>query len=164
MKAQLKWLVGHLRLYWLASVTYEIWRLVFRPHTHGALVAIWYKDQVLLVETSYRRSWGLPGGGIAGGETARQAAVRELTEELGLVVQPEELLNPWTISEGGLGGLNTVTIYELEARELPKLVIDGLEIVAFHWLSRNEALDRKLLIHVRNYLKHSNYNFKPRLD
>ena len=164
MKAQLKWLVGRLRLYWLASVTYETWRLVVRPHTHGALVAIWYQDQVLLVETSYRQNWGLPGGGIAGGETARQAAVRELAEELGLVVQPEELLNPWTISERGLGGLNTVTIYELEARELPKLVIDGLEIVSCHWLSRNEALDRKLPSHVRNYLKHRNYNFNPPSD
>ncbi len=61
MKAQLKWLVGYLRLYWLASVTYETWRLVLKPHTHGALVALWYQDKVLLVETSYRRSWGLPG-------------------------------------------------------------------------------------------------------
>jgi 8-oxo-dGTP diphosphatase len=160
MKAQLKWLVGHLRLYWLASVTYETWRLVVRPHTHGALVAIWYKDQVLLVETSYRQNWGLPGGGIAGGETVRQAAVRELAEELGLVVQPEELLNPWTISERGLGGLNTVTIYELEARELPKLVIDGLEIVACHWFRLNEALDLKLSAHVHVYLQLRNQRCK----
>ncbi len=86
----------------------------------------------------------------------RQAAVRELTEELGLVVQPADLLNPWTISERDPGGLNTVTIFELEAREQPRLLIDGLEIVAFHWLSRNEALDRKLPSHVRNYLKHRN--------
>ena len=164
MKARLKWLVGQLRLYWLASVTYESWRLVAKPHTQGALVAIWHQDQVLLVETSYRRGWGLPGGGIDGGETVRQAAVRELSEELGLVVQPEELLNPWTITERGLGGLNTVTIYALEARELPKVVIDGLEIVAFHWFSRYEALDLKLPSHVRNYLQLRNYRFKPFLD
>lgn len=84
MKVSLKQLVTGLRLYWLASVTYEAWRLLDRPHTHGALVAIWHRDQLLFVQTSYRRKLGLPGGGIDGGEAALQAARRELSEELGL--------------------------------------------------------------------------------
>ena len=73
-------------------------------------------------------------------------------------------MNPWTITENGLGGLNMVTIYTLEARELAKLVIDRLEIVAFHWFSRNEVLDRKLPSHVRNYLQLRNHRFKPPSD
>ena len=153
MNAQLKRLVVQLRLYQLAALLYERWRWLVRPHTHGALVAIWHGEELLLVKTSYRRSWGLPGGGIGKHETAQQAAVRELREEIGLTVQQEQLLTPWTMTERVAHGLNTVTIFAVEASERPKVVIDGLEIVAWHWLSREEALDRPLPSHVQAYLR-----------
>lgn len=152
MKAQLKQLVARLRLYGLAAWLYESWRLVARPQTYGALVAIWWDGQLLLVESSYRRSWSLPGGGIERGETARQAAVRELGEELDLAVAPEQLGDPWSITERSARGRNTVTIFGLELVEQPAIQIDGLELVACHWLSRNEALRQPLTSHVREYL------------
>lgn len=101
--ARLKRLIARLRIYWLAALLYEGWRRLVRPHTHGALVAIWCEEELLLVETSYRRSWSLPGGGIERGETARQAAVRELAEEVGLRVRAEQLLDPWQITERSPG-------------------------------------------------------------
>ena len=38
--------------------------------------------------------WYTPGGGVEPGEGAREAAARELTEEIGLVVAPGELEGP----------------------------------------------------------------------
>ena len=38
--------------------------------------------------------WYTPGGGVEGGESLRAAAVRELAEEIGLVVAPESLEAP----------------------------------------------------------------------
>jgi ADP-ribose pyrophosphatase len=40
------------------------------------------------------RWWVAPGGGIDPGETDRQAAVRELAEETGLVIGEDELIGP----------------------------------------------------------------------
>ncbi|GAA3256816.1 NUDIX domain-containing protein [Dactylosporangium siamense] len=48
--------------------------------------------RVLLVEPTYKDHWELPGGAVEGDESPYDAAVRELHEELGLVVSPGRLL------------------------------------------------------------------------
>ena len=70
-----------LRSYWF----------VRRPHTSGALVALWHDGKVLLVKSSYRRQYTLPGGYVRPGEAPRDAAARELREEVGLDVASEAL-------------------------------------------------------------------------
>ena len=152
MGKRLKRLVARLRLYWLAARLYETWQLLSRPHNHGALVAIWHQQRLLLVQTSYRHGLGLPGGGLERRETARQAAVRELAEELGLTVSPQELLDPWQITETSARGKNTVTIFVLRPAREPAIQLDGLELVAGHWLTTEVALSRPLVSHVRAYL------------
>ncbi|WP_241671995.1 NUDIX domain-containing protein [Streptomyces sp. IB2014 016-6] len=49
----------------------------------AALVALWRDGRVLMVFDRHRRSWELPGGCTEQGESPRQAAVRELSEESG---------------------------------------------------------------------------------
>lgn len=66
------------------------WRLR-QPHGRGVAVAVWWQGRLLAVRPSYRRGYDLPGGGVEPGETAVEAARRELAEELGVAVPPWEL-------------------------------------------------------------------------
>lgn len=141
-----------LRLYWLAAWLYETYRLLLKPHTHGALVALWCQERVLLVQTSYRHELSLPGGGVKRGEMANLAASRELLEELGLELQSMQLGEPWVVTEHSERGRNTVSIYTLNMAEEPEIEVDGLEIIDFHWLIPQQALGRNLTTHLRRYL------------
>jgi 8-oxo-dGTP pyrophosphatase MutT (NUDIX family) len=66
-------------------------RLVVRTlapsYTVGAICIVERGDgAVLLVRHSYRRRWGTPGGLLERGEEARDAARREVLEEVGIAV------------------------------------------------------------------------------
>lgn len=53
------------------------------------------QDRVLLVKRGHpplAGEWSIPGGVLEVGETLREAAVREASEETGLTVEPSELL------------------------------------------------------------------------
>src|SRR5262245_38500630 len=72
-----------------------VWWFIRRPHTAGSVVAIWSGGRVLLVRTSYRPHYSLPGGFTRSSETPAAGAARELHEELGLRVDPAALKPVW---------------------------------------------------------------------
>lgn len=148
----MKRLILRLRLYRLAARLYELYRRLRKPTTQGALVALWWQGRLLLVETSYRRELSLPGGGMKRGEAPTAAAVRELREELGLRVRPDQLGDPWSCRERSAGGENTVWIFALQLEQEPAIRVDGLEIVGWQWLTPQQALGQPLAGHLREYL------------
>lgn len=112
--------------------------------THRVIGHVLFRDEqqrVLLVETTYKQDWELPGGVVERGETPRQGAEREVLEETGLVVRLDQpLVVDWMppylgwddaiefIFDGGV--LDDQTVASLQ---LPKY-----EIAAFHWVSEPE--------------------------
>jgi len=65
---------------------------VFYNPTPGGSVAVLDGDALLLVEDfRYENQWKLPSGVLEAGESPAEGAVRELTEETGLAVDPDEL-------------------------------------------------------------------------
>jgi 8-oxo-dGTP diphosphatase len=81
------WRSAYIVAYWILRA----WWFLRRPESHGAFVALWRGDEILLIQNSYRKGFTFPCGNIERGETPRQAARRELAEEVGLEVGEGEL-------------------------------------------------------------------------
>jgi len=105
------------------------WWYMRRPHHQGALVAVWVGDRVLVLRQSYRVHLNLPGGGVQRGETALQAALRELREEVGLDLPPTMLQLAWVGEALWDYRCDHVTIFEAHLDSMPPLQPDGREVV-----------------------------------
>jgi 8-oxo-dGTP pyrophosphatase MutT (NUDIX family) len=67
-------------------------------------------NHVLLVRARNNSVWYLPGGKIDAGEEPEQALCRELYEELGIQLLPEQLSYTTTVTGPSHDGLDQVTL------------------------------------------------------
>ncbi|OLL31159.1 NUDIX hydrolase [Burkholderia sp. SRS-W-2-2016] len=126
------------------------WWHVRRPDHEGALVTIYVDGALLLVKTSYRAEWGLPGGSIHAGETPVVAAQREMEEEIGLPAYP--LIAAGSVSGFWDGRRDRVHFFELHLDSLPELRLDNREIVAAYLASPEELRSFSLTAAVAAHL------------
>jgi 8-oxo-dGTP diphosphatase len=126
---------------------------IFRPINHGALVAMWHEGKILLVKNSYLDYFSLPGGHVKEGEQPLDAAVRELKEEIDLVVAPERLAPALEETHEWQGRPDHVVIFHLELSEAPKIRVDNREVVKAEWCTPEQALDRNLFPLLRRVIQ-----------
>ncbi len=122
---------------------YRIVRLYWgfrNPKTHGALVTIWCRGEILLVKNSYLKYFSLPGGYIKQGEEAIDAVVRELREEIKLNVKPDRLKLVFQTEHDWENRRDNVTIFALEVAEKPQISVDNREVISAKFYSPSEAL------------------------
>lgn len=110
-------------------------RIAFRLHSawvryrgrpvYGTAVAVWHGAEVLVVRHSYRSGYGLPGGTLRRNEDSSEAARREILEEVGIAIPPDELIlvgkETWELYND--------KIYEYRPAERPEVRIDNWEII-----------------------------------
>ena len=95
--------------------------------------------RVLLLETSYKADWEVPGGLVEPGEDVASAARREVREELGMELEPGPLLalDTWPTD----GRTPDMTLALLDGGVHPGDLVESLtfpdgEIVAARWCDR----------------------------
>jgi ADP-ribose pyrophosphatase YjhB (NUDIX family) len=141
--------LGYRGAYWCARA----WWFVRRPQTHGAAVALWSGGRLLLVRTCYRTRYVLPGGFVGRHEDARDAASRELLEEVGVAVSPSDLTLACEHTLFLEHHHDRLTIFETVVSPEPQVEASGRELVWIGWKTAEEAEQLPLLSrHLRAYL------------
>lgn len=114
---------------------------VRHPTTHGALVAVWHGGDVLLVKNSYVPYYSAPGGYVRANESGRDAALRELREEVGVSVTADRLEPVIDETHDWEGKRDHVEIFAVDLDERPDVAIDHREVVAASWLPPEKAIE-----------------------
>ncbi len=141
---QVAFKVAHrmLRAYWS----------IRKPHTHGALIAVWHQGEILMVKNSYRDDYTLPGGYVRTGESVSAAAARELAEECEIAVDPASIHQVYSGVHPYEHRRDDVTISEVTVAQRPRIEVDNREVVWAGFKSPDEALAMRIVPHLREYL------------
>jgi 8-oxo-dGTP pyrophosphatase MutT (NUDIX family) len=119
---------------------------VYFYHTERTRIILVYEGKLLVIKHWLSDGrWSLPGGGVQSGETPRAGAVREMFEETGIQLHPDQL------TELGTGvwrayGLryrfrSFVVVVDQEPISLPRYVTASrLERLYLVWRRPNELL------------------------
>jgi 8-oxo-dGTP diphosphatase len=126
---------------------------VRRPTTHGTLIALWNRDEVLLVRNSYVPYYSLPGGYLHRGESARDGAVRELREEVGISAAAEKLELALDRTHDWEGKRDHVQIFTLELSSRPSVEVDHREVIEASWWPPERALSLNLFPPLRDVIE-----------
>lgn len=145
--------LGFRTAYRIAHRMLRTWWKVRRPRTHGALVAVWYRGALLLVKNSYRKDFTLPGGYVRPGETAIDAAARELAEEVGIDVERASLRQAYDGTLPYENRSDHVTIVEFEAQDPPSIEVDNREVVWAGFEKPETIAKMRIIPHLRHYLE-----------
>lgn len=113
----------------------------FRPTGKGVKVLIFYKNKLLLIKNTYRKGWTFPGGGVKVNELLKDAAIREVYEEVGIKINNLKKHGFFILPVKDSG---KITVFSCKVKS-PKLKIDNLEIEEAKWVNVNEVSVMHLL-------------------
>lgn len=120
---------------------------VSRPASAGVVI---YNDkkEALVLKANYKSYWSFPGGWIEDNQTPIQAAVRELSEETGILIIPQRLKFLYIINRVSNIMQSYQFIFEYSGMidDFTSIKLQPEEIDDYKFVSREEVL-----INLNNY-------------
>jgi 8-oxo-dGTP diphosphatase len=115
-------------------------RLIIRSftpsYTVGAVMALRREDgALLLVEQRHSPGWALPGGLLHRGELAADGLVREVAEEVGLVLDPARLPTPYAVLAPRVRRVDVVYVIADGDDYVPRRGDDKDEVTGVGWFA-----------------------------
>lgn len=96
--------------YKLAYALLRVYWFLFRPQIYGVKCLIEFEGRILMIRNTYGdMHWTFPGGGFKRNESPEMAAMREVSEEVGITLSSVRPLGEYTSREGYK--LDTVKCY-----------------------------------------------------
>lgn len=125
-------------------------------------VVLLQDDRILMVRQLYKGEeiWTFPGGGIEEGETPKQAAIREVYEETGLIIETTRLILEFyneRIKGMYYCFIGTILDGHLELGYDPELMNQEQDLKELKWILMNELLDNQ---EVKRILPYININYR----
>lgn len=104
------------------------------------------QQRALIVKANYKSHWTFPGGMIDAGETPKQAAVREVLEEIGLTIDPENVLFGWMAARHSKVADTYQFIFKapLQSGLADVIVLQSSEIDKWQLVSKADVLSNNL--------------------
>lgn len=117
----------------LAGLARLVYWFLFRPKTRGAKVVLVNGGEILLLRHTYERGiYGLPGGGLNSGEDPLAGLKREVSEELGIEIDPAYV---GTVESDAEYKRDTVHVFTAALIDRSSLRPDAIEIAELRWAS-----------------------------
>lgn len=112
-------------------------------------IYVYVNDEILLLKRATQKSegnqWGVPAGKFETNETALDCALRELTEETGIVCEPSAL-QPIRSVYVVRPGVNFIYhMFALQLSEKPEVTLSPTEHGAYQWVSLSQAMTLPLM-------------------
>jgi ADP-ribose pyrophosphatase YjhB (NUDIX family) len=98
--------------------------------------------RLLVLEPPYKSTWDLPGGMVERDESPRLAAQREVREEIGLIVEPGDLLAVDWVPQSGDFTEIVAFLFDggvLTPSDIARIVTQPTEVSSFRFVTSNEA-------------------------
>ena len=108
------------------------------------------QEKAIVVKANYKDYWTFPGGMIDAHETPKVAALREVAEEIGLIIKPENIVFRWVAARHSeiVDTYQFIFASALEPGMIDHIVLQTSEIDEWRLVSKDEVLSNN-----RHYAK-----------
>ena len=108
------------------------------------------QERALIVKANYKAHWTFTGGIVDAGETPKQAAIREVSEEVGLDIDPALVQFRWMAARHSIVADTYQFIFTapLDAALVETIILQASEIDEWRLVTKDEVLSNN-----RHYAK-----------